>query len=200
QRRSPEDAGHKLGSVRSKKHVEARHDRLRALPGPLAGIAFGVLGRLPDGSNPQEWGERQKLQKVSTVKLAEDASMRPRVLAAFFPALQNEVEAGWHVLASLPYTTGYNRRAFRAPGRREMVRDRRQSYLENLFQCLAPLPDDTLTADWLAAWAVHLGWHTDDLGYLFAGVIDAGGPAADTVLTILKDSAANRHAIGGPGG
>ncbi len=60
------------------------------------------------------------------------------------------------------------------------------------------LPDDTLTPEWLAAWAVHLGGF-NDFAYLFAGILDTHTPAAEAVLEILKDSAANRHEIGGPG-
>ncbi len=173
---------------------------MRKLPRPLAAIAFGVFGRLADGTHPKEWSDRQKLQRSSTLKLAGDPKGRARILAALFPTFHAEVEAGWQLLTRLPYTVGYNRRAFRAPGCPEIYQAKRQSYLEGLLACVDQLPDDTLTPDWLATWAVHLGWQVDTLGYLFAGIIDAGGSAADAVLTILKDSAANRHEIGGPGG
>jgi hypothetical protein len=196
----PELARKQLDQLRSKKHVEGRHARARKLPKPLAGVAFGAFGRSPDGKVPKEWQERQRIQRASTARLAADPKGRARVFAALFPTLHAEVEAGWQLLTRLPYTQGYNRRAFRAPGRPEMYHGRREAYLECLLETAAPLPDDTLTPDWLAAWAVHLGWRSDPLGYLLAGAIDAGGPAADSVLAIVKDSAANRHEVGGPGG
>jgi len=158
------------------------------------------FGRLPDGNYPKDWEERDHLQWASTIEMAGDPKIRLRVFTALFPTFHVQVEAGWQLLARLPYTLGYARRAFRAPDRPRDVPPKRESYLESVLDCLGPLPDDTLTADWLAAWAVHLNWRTDTLGYLFAGVIDAGGPTAEAVFTILKDCAANRHEIGGPGG
>ncbi len=196
----PESARQQLEKLKSKKHLQDRLARLRALPKPLASLAFGLFGKQPDGNYPKEWGDRAKLQMASTSKLAGDGRARGRVFTALFPTLVAEVEAGWQLLARLPYTLGYNRRAFRAPGRPELYHGKRQAYLGCLIDCVAPLQDHTLTPDWLAAWAVHLGWQTDDLGYLFAGLIDAGGATASSVLAILKDSAANRHEIGGPGG
>jgi hypothetical protein len=196
----PELARQQLEKLKSKKHAEGRQARVRKLPKPLAATAFGVFGRMADGKYPKDWAQRQKLPLASARKLADDAKARARVFAALFPTLHAEVETGWQLLTRLPYTTGYNRRAFRAPGRSEAYHGRRQAYLGSLLNCVDNLPDDTLTPDWLAAWAVHLGWGTEALGYLFAGVIDAGGPAAESVLTTLKDSAANRHEIGGPGG
>ncbi|MBY0528119.1 MAG: DUF4132 domain-containing protein [Gemmataceae bacterium] len=196
----PEIAREQLEKLKSKKHAEGRNARLRKLSKPLAGVAFGLSGKQADGKFPKEWSERQKLQKASAIQLSGDAKARGKVFAALFPTFHAEVEAGWQLLTRLPYTAGYNRRAFRAPGRPAMYHDRRQSFLESLLDTVEHLPDDTLTADWLAAWAVHLGWRSDPLGYLFAGVIDQNGPAADSVFTILKDSAANRHEVGGPGG
>jgi hypothetical protein len=196
----PDAARQQLGKLRSRKHAEARYARARKLPKPLAAAALGIFGRLPDGKYPKEWDDREKLQRAATVRLADDAKGRARVLAALYPTLHASVEAGWQLLLQVPYTIGYDRRAFRAPGRPEAYHGKRQAYLENVFECVGQLPDDTLTPDWLAAWAVHLAWSSDPLGYLLAGVIDAGGPTAETVLTTLKDSAANRHEIGGPGG
>jgi hypothetical protein len=196
----PEVARQQLQKLKSKKHAEGRQARLRKLPKPLTAAGFGVFGRLADGKFPKDYAEREPLQRASLGKLSADPKARARVLAALFPTFHAEVEAGWQLLATLPYTLGYNRRAFRVPGRPEMYHDKRQSYLESVLDCVAQLPDDTLTPDWLAAWAVHLGWQTDALGYLFAGILDAHTPASATVLTILQDSAANRHEIGGPGG
>jgi hypothetical protein len=196
----PDAARRQLQKLKSKRHVEGRRARLRRLPGPLTAAGFGFFARLPDGRFPKDWADRQKLERTSTARLAGDSKGRARVLAALFPTLSAEVEAGWQLLTRVPYTVGYNRRAFRAPGRPEAYHAKRQAYVEAVLNCVEQLPEDTLTPEWLAAWAVHLGWHTDSLGYLFAGVIDAGGPAAEAVLTILKDSAANRHEVGGPGG
>src|SRR6516162_6167173 len=110
------DAGREqLQKLRSKKHAAGRYARMRKLPKPLASVAFGVLGRLTDGKDPKDWTERSQLQKESAAELAANPKSRAKVFAAMFPTFQAEVEAGWQLLARLPYTIGYNRRAFRAP-------------------------------------------------------------------------------------
>ena len=195
----PEVARQQLGELKSKKHRQARVKRLQALPKPLAALGLGVLGLLPTGKPPKEYADRGKLERSSAAKLTADGKARAKVFAALFPTIAADVEAGWQLKGRLPYTVGYARRAFRAPGRPEAFTATRQTYVERLVSELGEYPDDVLSAEWLAAWAVHLSYHADELGYLLAGVIDAGGPNADAVLEIVKDSAASRHDIGGPG-
>jgi hypothetical protein len=196
----PELAREQLGKIRSKKNKKARYARVQKLPKPLAALGMGIFGLLPDGQSPKEWSARRKLEQSSTTSLSLDPKGRAKVFAALFPTLAKEVEAGWQVLGQMPCTTGYIRRGFRCPGRPEMYVSNRQDYLEHVFNSLAEIPDDILTTEWVAAWAGHLGYRSDEFGYLLAGVIDAGGEQADAVLNILKDSAASRHEIGGPGG
>lgn len=197
----PDAARAELGKLRSKSHRQARLTRLQKLPKPLAERGLGVFGLLPTGKPPKEWKDRRKLERASTAALAADPKGRAKVFAALFPTLAAEVEAGWQILGRVPYTHGYTRRGFRAPSRPELYTGNRQTYLENLYDELADYPDDVLSAEWLAAWAVHLGgYRTDEFGYLLAGAVDAGGEAGEAVFNVLKDCAANRHAIGGPGG
>lgn len=197
----PEFARAQLGKLRSKKHKQARLTRVQKLPRPQAAHAMGVFGLLPTGKPPKEWRDRRKLEQQSTAALATDPARRAKVFATLFPTIAAEIEAGWQILGRVPYMVDYNRRGFRAPHRPEMYTTPRQNYLETLFEKLAEFPDDVLSAEWLAAWAVHLSdYRTDEFGYLLAGAIDEGGQSADQVLNILKDSAANRHEIGGPGG
>lgn len=196
----PDLARAQLGKLRSSKNRQARLARVQKLPKPAAALGLGLFGLLPTGKPPKEWSDRRKLERRSAAALTADPKARGRVLTALFPTLHAEVEAGWQVKGRVPYTVGYARRGFRAPNRPELYAATRQNYVEGLFNELAEFPDDALSADWLAAWAVHLGYRTDEFGYLLAGVIDAGGGQAESVLTTLKDSAANRHEIGGPGG
>lgn len=196
----PEHAREQLGKLKSKKHHQARLDRVQRLPKALAGLGLGVFGLLPGGKRPDEWKDRIKLERESAAKLTADHKGRAKVFAALFPTMHADVEAGWQLKGRMPYTVGYARRAFRAPTRPEVYASTRQNYVEILFDELGEYPDDVLSAEWLAAWAVHLGYRSDEFGYLLAGAIDAGGPAADRVLTVVQDSAANRHEIGGPGG
>ncbi|VTU00293.1 heat repeat-containing protein : Uncharacterized protein OS=Pseudanabaena biceps PCC 7429 GN=Pse7429DRAFT_3714 PE=4 SV=1: DUF4132 [Gemmataceae bacterium] len=195
----PDLARQQLGKLTSKRHRQARIARVQKLPKPLAAAGLGVFGLLPTGSPPSDWSERRALEPASAAHLGGDPKGRAKVLAALFPTMHADVEAGWQLKGRVPYTAGHNRRGFRAPNRPEVYTPARQSYLESLFDELGDVPDDVLTAEWVAAWAVHLGYRTDEFGALLAGVIDAGGPAAEGVLTTLKDCAANRHEIGGPG-
>lgn len=196
----PELARQQIEKLRSKKHAEARIQRIRKLPKEHAKTAFGFLGRKEDGEYPDNWQDRNKSKRPAGLALTEDAKLRSRVFQAYFPTLHESVETGWNLLLRLPYTVGYNRRGFRSPDRPNLFIDKRQSYVEFLFLLLEQIPDDVLTPEWLAAWAVHIGWSSDQFGYLLAGVIDEGGEAGEAVFNVLKDCAANRHETGGPGG
>jgi hypothetical protein len=196
----PELARPQLEKLKSKQHGAARKARLKKLPKAIAAPGFGLYGCDADGTLGADWQKRVALQMAAVLQLSKDAKARARVWSALFPTLSKEVEAGWNVLTNLPYTVGYNRRAFRAPGREELYVSKRQQYIVPLLQVLDNFADDTLSAEWLATWAVHISGHSHEIGYLLAGVLDAGGETSDAILAILKDSAANRHEIGGPSG
>ncbi|MCE9561989.1 MAG: DUF5724 domain-containing protein [Planctomycetes bacterium] len=196
----PEAAREQIGKLQSKKHLQARFIRLKKLPRALAELGHGVFGKLSNGKSPSEWKDRRKLERASALKLSDDDKGRAKILAALFPTMHADVEAGWQLKGRLPYTVNYDRRAFRAPALPAVYAASRQNYLESLVNEVGHFPDDVLSATWLASWAVHLGYQTDEFGYLLAGVIDVGGENGDEVLSIVKDSAANRHDIGGPGG
>jgi hypothetical protein len=196
----PEQAREQLGKLKSKKHRQARLARLQKLPKALAAIGLYAIDQSPNDKKHPGWQEFRKLKQSAAAKLTADPKGRAKVFAALFPTIHADVEAGWQLKGRMPYTVGYDRRAFRAPNRPEVYASARQGYLEHLFEELGDVPDDVLSAEWLAAWAIHLGYSPDNFGYLLAGVIDAGGETANSVLTILQDSAANRHQIGGPGG
>jgi hypothetical protein len=196
---SPDIARTQLGELKSKRHRAARLARLQKLPKPAAAAGFGLLELLPTGKPPKEWADRTKLGLAAAATLTADAKLRAKVFAALFPTLAADIEAGWQLRARLPYTTGYNRRAFRAPNRPELLVTARQLDFEQLFKTLGEYPDDVLSAKWVAEWAVHLGHYTAHFGPLLAAAIDAFGPDGDAVLEIVQDSAAGRHPVGGPG-
>ena len=153
--------------------------------------------RRPQSANEVlEWRDGFALQNRSQRILGGDIGLRKKVLAALYPTFAKEIEHGFRTMEGLPYTTGYNRRPYRAPKRPEFFAAKIGAYLDSVNDALGEIADDALTPEWVASWAVHLHYETSGLGYLFAGQIDAG---RNDVLEILKDSAANRHAIGGPG-
>jgi len=192
----PDDARRELGTFKSERHLQARHARLRKLPKAAAAAGFGLFRLLPDGKAPKDWHAGYILRASSERILGGDAGLRKKVLAALYPTFAKEIAQGLRAIERLPYTTGHNRRPYRAPGRPEFFAAKIGAYINSVNDALGEIADDALTPDWVATWAVHLHYETSGLGYLFAGQIDAG---RDDVLEILKDSAANRHAIGGPG-
>lgn len=166
----PDDARRELGKFKSLTHKKARQERLLKLQ-----TAAGEVGLLT---------------------LAHDAEIRKEVLNALYPTFAEEIERGLLALRRLPYTTGYSRRPYRAPAHAEYYAKKTARYLMGVDDALEQIADDALTPEWVATWAVHLQYDSTKLGYLFAAQIDAG---RTDVLEILKDSAANRHPIGGPG-
>ena len=196
----PELARLQLEKLKSKQHGAARKARLKKLPKATAALGLALYGCNPDGTLAPDWRKRVALQTAAVAQLTKDVKARTRVWSALFPTLCEELEAGWNVLASLPYTIGYNRRAFRAPGREELYISKRQQYIVPLIQVLDNFADDALSSEWLAAWAVHISPHSHEIGYLLAGSLAIGGETSNSVLAILKDTAANRHEIGGPCG
>lgn len=194
----PELARQELGKHMSPKHLEARWQRIRKLPKATALLAHGLLGRNAENMVLSNYEEREKATQKAAETLAAKPKERLAVLQAFFPTLAEDLEAGWQVITRLPYTYGYDRRAFRAPQRPILYAVRQAEWFNTMLNALGNYSDDVLSTEWLAAWAIHL-YGGDMLAYLFAGCIDRGGPKAETVFTILKDSAASRHEIGGMG-
>lgn len=192
----PEDARRELGKFKSAKHLKARHARLLKLPKAAAAAGLGMFKLLPSGKEPKERRDGFTLQTSSQRILGGNVGLRKKVLAALYPTFAKEIEHGFRAMERQPYTTGYNRRPFRAPSRPELFAAKIGAYLYSVNNALGEIADDALTPEWVASWAAHLHYETSCLGYLFAGQIDAG---RNDVLEILKDSAANRHAIGGPG-
>ena len=193
----PEEARRELAKFKSASHRKARLARLMKLPKATAELGLGVLGLTPDGKDAKDWHARQELKSGSLPVLAADAGKRKKVLTAFYPTFANEIERGLQSMRRLPYTRGYTRRPFRAPSRPELLAGKFGDYLDSINAAIFEVADDAITPEWVATWAVHLHYETSGLGYLLAGQIDAG---RDDILEIVKDSAANRHAIGGPGG
>src|SRR5579872_91845 len=110
----PEVARQQIEKLQSKKHARGRIVRLSKLKKSIASAGLGITGRLPDGNYPKEYDDRKKLQREAIAKLTDDDKARAAVFRAIFPTFHAEIEAGWRHLPLLPYTSGYNRRPFRA--------------------------------------------------------------------------------------
>src|SRR5580704_7469703 len=113
----PDDARRELGKFKSEKHLKARHARLLKLPKAAAAAGLGMFRLLPNGKETKEWSDGYALQNASQRILGRDAGLRKKVLAALYPTFAKEIEHGFKTMERLPYTTGYNRRPYRAPSR-----------------------------------------------------------------------------------
>src|SRR6516225_3534708 len=87
----PDVGRQQLETLKSSKHAEARWVRIRQLPEALAGAAFGLYGRLPNGDYPKDWNKRRELQQAAIPKLA-DAKARAKIFAALYPTIAGASE------------------------------------------------------------------------------------------------------------
>jgi hypothetical protein len=174
--------------------------RLAMLPRSLKEIGRGLIGiRKPneryDSDEPRK-RERRALKALGGLS----TSNRRQLFAALFPSIAEEAEAGWQLFDHLPYQLGFNRRPFRlkrAADAEGASIARRCAWVQQLIRAVAGF-DQPVT--WFAEWAAFLGWgRTDTLGYLFAGVIDRGGPAGQEIFDILTASARGEHPVGAMG-
>ncbi|WP_020472505.1 DUF5724 domain-containing protein [Zavarzinella formosa] len=197
---NPVKAREELGKIRSAKHQEARFNRVKKLPPAVCTVAMNLVSRQADGKPlTGDYRINMALREKAGKTLHDKPKVRAQVLKAFFPTLADEIEAAWQLFARLPYTFGYERRAFRAPNLPGAYVSRRKDFLLAVINSLDTFPEDAVSIEWVAAWAIHLD-DTDDLGYLLAGAIDKGKSVGESVFEILKDSAGGQHDIGGMGG
>lgn len=167
----------------------------------------GLLGRgIPPGLRTllervfaagHAYERRQQLagQPVGKLFASLGDAERRRLMEALLPRLAPAVESAWQAMTRRPYPSSATRRPFRAPRAPELLATTRGTWLIELACMLGDYDPD---AAWVATWAAHIaGWSgADEIGWLLAGAIDAGGPAADEVLEILKASARGDHETG----
>jgi hypothetical protein len=192
-----EQAEKQLEELRKDDWVEFRLKKLAKLPAKLR--TGGQLAMRRDASGAEydykTWDEYQK-KRAAAFKGLSDRDRRA-LFAALFDGLADAVERAWQLHDRLPSSSGaYEQRPFRTPNDAAAIDEARLQWLGQLAQAVQGYPMD---AEWLAAWAPHLTYSPDEIGILLAGVIDAGGPAAEKVLQVLYDSAAGRHDVGSMG-
>lgn len=125
-----------------------------------------------------------------------NAADRAQLFAAIFPGISEYVVQTYEVLIpTLPYQSGYGRRAFRSVQVSHHT-ERRYSWLLHLLSITHNLEQPL---EWYAAWAAYLGYYADGLGLLFAAAINTGDETGEQVFEILCDSARGEHEIGAMG-
>ncbi|MEA2825904.1 MAG: hypothetical protein QOG43_343 [Actinomycetota bacterium] len=122
---------------------------------------------------------------------------RVELMTALHPPLGAPLARWWAVAAGQPYSAGWVRKAFRAPGSPGLTRELRVRSLRRLLDVVGPYPRD---ATWLAAWAPHLnpGPYGDlfDPGPLLAAAIDEGGADGQAVFDTLTAVGRGEHPVG----
>lgn len=183
-------------------HVEGwtkqRVARAGTLPGKLAPIARAILWHDDLGRPIQDWNVRIKTcERFASQFESLSRKNRHRIIKVIFSQLAPHVEKAWEISHRLPYQTGTDRKAFRAPNSPAIGQRKRFSWLQSLAQAVEGYDQDIT---WFAAWSPYLWWgapHT--LGSLFAGAIENGGEEGDAVFDILVASAEGEHEIGAMG-
>jgi hypothetical protein len=192
---SPEAAEKRLKEFRGLSSPKAR---LLALPEPQRVLGFRLLGLADDGKNPRDWQKAQEAQKAAGETVhGLPVEERLTLFRALLPQLAEHVEAGWQLHDRLPYVTGYERRAFRAPQHPEISVPQRTEWLAQLVAHVSDYDQDIV---WLAAWAPYAApYYAGPVGILLAAAIERGGAEGEAVYETLTASARGEHEIGAMG-
>jgi hypothetical protein len=188
---TPEQAREALAPFKLEDWDRRRALAIGGLPGSLAKAARAVLD--------DNWWQVNRSDQADPAELLEKLKPGERavVFDSLFPGLGDHLEAMWRLQASLPYQTGFARRAFRASNQPVLIRPARRLRLARLVGALRGYEPDPV---WLARWAAYLGQGADDvIGTLLAAVITERGPAADEVYDVLVASADGEDEVGAMG-
>ncbi|HRX87031.1 MAG TPA: HEAT repeat domain-containing protein [Phycisphaerae bacterium] len=112
-----------------------------------------------------------------------------------FPQFADAFRAAWGLFDLLPYPFACRRLPFRAPGRPDLQRVRRLSFLSNLVLAFEGLDEDL---PWIATHAPYLPpfFGADDIGVLLAGAISLRDSRAEAIKDVLYASADGRSEVG----
>ncbi|GAA3996256.1 DUF4132 domain-containing protein [Deinococcus rubellus] len=160
-------------------------ERLRAALPELAGLIRPLLKESRD-YREREQREAALIDYLHGSTESEQHNLAALLFPQFPETAQRTIDA---LLIRHPYTQGYERRAFRAPGERVQA-VRAASWLMAVWQVTRDYPQDL---EWFA---VHAGllnaWESQSLGLLLGQAIsdhDAG------VFQILRDTASTQHPV-----
>jgi hypothetical protein len=198
-----EEGRARLQSVRDERwHADALL-RVKKLKRSLRALAETALAPPLQGYDRKEHEARQRALQSAAAGLDE---LKPAqllaVMEAVHPELGSTLARWWVDARSQPYSSGWTRRAFRAPNHPAMTQEARVELLTQLAWGAGPYREGP---EWFAAWAPYFvpthvhGPAGFALGPVLAAAIDAGGPTGDAVLQTLIDSGNGDHHVGGMG-
>ncbi len=193
---SPDEILKKLeAQYDTKTWITVRERALRGLPRVVREVGQELIDLAKDyepGESRNVWGI-QTAAKLFLLRYDDEALLQ--LGDALFPNLAKPFRAAWKLLDRLPYQSGTTRKPFRAPGRDDLLKETRVDFLVNLLHSLEALEMDLRQ---LAAYAPYLeyAYNGSQIGLLLAAAIDEGGPQAEEIKQILRDSAEGQHEIG----
>lgn len=200
-----EDADKVLKEEQTSNWIALCLSAIRAeLPEELRPAAYALLNRDENGktitsvhSDPEvarrHW---EAVERGFEALYALDPARRTAVFAALVPRVASTVEAAWKLFGRLPYQTGWQRKAFRAPGDEAAAYTARVAWLGSIMMALTLFRDKDLP--WFAAWVPYLGSYSHGVafGILFAAAIDEGGVEGEAVFDVLVASVRGEHRVG----
>jgi hypothetical protein len=192
----PEAARRSLTQARAADWEERLLAATGRLPKELRGLARGLLGRDRKGL-PIADAEEAEASGIALAKQLDELKKpeRVRLFQALFPPIGRHVAAAWRLARQMPYQTGYDRKAFRAPGKASVSRAARMNWLRGL---VAEIGGYDRELAWFAAWAGHLGagYGAEQLSVVLAAAIDAGGKEGERVFETLRETVRGQHEVG----
>ncbi len=194
---TPDQAAERLAQFTVSQWVARSASAIRGLPQRVAEAARPIL--VPERT--EDWSyERQQAQDTEFVRRFEALSAQQRLdfFTGLFPRLAAELERAWTDLGKGTFSSGVTSVPFRAPNRPDLISDKRGFWLVQTLSTLSEFDPD---AEWLATWAPHIshGGASVVIGPILAAAIDLGGPRAERVLDVLRQSASGTHEIGAMG-
>ncbi len=191
-----EQAQKQLEQFQIKNWEKQRLDALTELPDEVKVIGYLLLGRNSQGEIYSNWKKQNEAKEKAFKKLVQlSTANRKKLFAVFFPRLADYMEKAYQRFRELPYEVDFTRKGFRSPNDPEIAAAARYYWVQSMINSFKGYDPDLL---WAAAWAPHVatGYNSQSLGVLFAVALDEGGPVAEELFTILKESATNEHPIG----
>jgi hypothetical protein len=198
-----EEGRARLQSVRDEQWHAAATKRVRKLKRPLRPLAQPTIAPPQQGYDPEEHEKRQRELLSAAAGLDElKPAQLTAVMEAVHPELGSTLARWWVDARTQPYSSGWTRRAFRAPNHPALTQPARIELLAELAHGAGPYRHGP---EWFAAWApyfelTHLhGPGGFALGPVLAAAVDTGGATGEAVFETLIASGNGEHPIGGMG-
>jgi hypothetical protein len=188
---SPEQARDELDRIAIPGALEAMMARAEAIRGAPGEVATGLIEDRYRNHRPCEAPDRRRDERIGA--WLDEASDRRRrtLLTRLHPTLGDLLARTWSATIRDPYTVGWTRRAFRAPGSPELTRRSRVDHLRWLLDLTAPYEQP---AAWFAAWAPHIAPYMGGvIGRMLAVAMDDGD---QQVRDVLRATVRGEHPTG----